>query len=201
VAVPSRYAPSRMARVDVLFEGYVGLPDDDDRVASTVSLIRDGDAIVVVDPGLVPTPTAILDPLRDLGVAPEDVTDVVFSHHHPDHTVNAALFPSARIHDHWATYLADRWTSRPAEGFQVSGDVSLIETPGHTPQDVTTLVRTDDGVVALTHLWWNADGPPEDPTAVDPESLHRGRARVLEVASRIVPAHGPAFVLNQATPR
>jgi glyoxylase-like metal-dependent hydrolase (beta-lactamase superfamily II) len=27
------------------------------------------------------------------------VTDVVFSHHHLDHTVNAALFPAARIHD------------------------------------------------------------------------------------------------------
>jgi hypothetical protein len=24
--------------------------------------------------------------------------------HHPDHTVNAALFPNARIHDHWAIY-------------------------------------------------------------------------------------------------
>jgi len=26
-----------------------------------------------------------------------DVTDVVFSHHHPDHTVNAALFPAAAL--------------------------------------------------------------------------------------------------------
>ncbi len=28
----------------------------------------------------------------------------VGSHHHPDHTVNAALFPNARIHDHGAPF-------------------------------------------------------------------------------------------------
>ncbi len=48
------------------------------------------------------------------------MTDVVLSHHHPDHTINAALFPSARYHDHWAIYQDDVWTSRDAEGFELS---------------------------------------------------------------------------------
>jgi hypothetical protein len=26
------------------------------------------------------------------------------------------LFPAARIHDHWAVYVADRWTDRDADG-------------------------------------------------------------------------------------
>lgn len=51
------------------------------------------------------------------------MTDVVFSHHHPDHTVNAALFPSARIHDHWAIYQGDLWISREAEGAVLSPSV------------------------------------------------------------------------------
>jgi glyoxylase-like metal-dependent hydrolase (beta-lactamase superfamily II) len=34
----------------------------------------------------------ILGPLERLGVSPDEVADVVFSHHHPDHTLNAALF-------------------------------------------------------------------------------------------------------------
>jgi hypothetical protein len=46
-------------------------------------------------------------PARGLGVAPEDVTDVIFSHHHPDHTLNAALFPNARFHDFMAIYKDD----------------------------------------------------------------------------------------------
>jgi glyoxylase-like metal-dependent hydrolase (beta-lactamase superfamily II) len=189
-----------MAEVHVLVDGYI-LAGEPQRVGSTVSFIRDDDSLIVVDPGFVVTRSAILDPLAGLGVDPSKVTDVVFSHHHPDHTVNAALFPNARIHDHWAIYRDDRWTSRDAEGFAVSPSVTLLETPGHTPQDITTVVRTDDGVVAFTHLWWSAEGPAEDPYAIDPALLHEHRARVLGLADRIVPGHGPAFVPDTNTPR
>jgi glyoxylase-like metal-dependent hydrolase (beta-lactamase superfamily II) len=108
-----------------------------------------------------------------------------------------------RFHDHWAIYIGDEWRSRPAEGFLVSPAIRLIETPGHTPQDITTLVGTADGVVAFTHLWWHADGPPEDRLATDPAALHAGRARVLAVPSLslIVPGHGPAFTPGSQTPR
>jgi glyoxylase-like metal-dependent hydrolase (beta-lactamase superfamily II) len=188
-----------MAEVHVLFEGYIRA--DGSRVASTVSVIRDGDATVVVDPGMVPGPGSILDPLSALGVAAEDVTDVVFSHHHPDHTMNAALFPAARVHDHWAWYRGDLWTSRPADGFRISPGVHLMETPGHTLQDVTTLATTDEGVVAFTHLWWSASGPPEDPYAIDPDVLHTNRVRVLDLAQVIVPGHGPRFAPDARTPR
>jgi glyoxylase-like metal-dependent hydrolase (beta-lactamase superfamily II) len=135
------------AALHVLFTGYLG-----DRVASTVSFVADGELRLVVDPGLVPAPRAILEPLAALGVGPEQVTDVVLSHHHPDHTLHAALFPGARVHDFWAVYQGDVWDSRPAEGVELSPSVRLIETPGHTPQDITTLVGTPDGVVACTHL-------------------------------------------------
>jgi glyoxylase-like metal-dependent hydrolase (beta-lactamase superfamily II) len=188
-----------VAEVDVLFEGYIR--NEGSRVASTVSLIRDGRVTIVVDPGLVPGPDAILRPLAALGIDAEHVTDLVFSHHHPDHTINAALFPSARIHDHWAIYRGDLWESRAAEGFQISPAVSLIETPGHTTQDITTLAEADAGVVAFTHLWWTSEGPAEDPYAVDPVLLHRNRARVLEVASLIVPGHGSPFSPGDETPR
>lgn len=162
-------------------------------VRSTVSLVRDSGVLIVIDPGMAPSQAAILEPLAAAGVAPAEVTDVIISHHHPDHTVNVGLFGNARVHDHWAIYHHDTWTSRPAEGFGVSPSVMLWETPGHTPQDITTLVGTHDGVVAATHLWWFEGGPPEDPLATDPAAVHRGRARVLEVASLIVPGHGPAF--------
>jgi len=185
-----------MVDFHVLVSGYVG-----DRVASTVSVAIDGDQVVVVDPGMVVDQSAILDPLAALGIAPGDVTDVIFSHHHPDHTVNAALFPAARFHDHWAIYRGDVWNSRPAEGFAVSPHVRLIETPGHTPQDITTLIETEDGLVACTHLWWNAAGPAEDPLASDADALHAGRRRVLEVATVVVPGHGRAFRPDENTPR
>ena len=189
-----------VATVDVLFEGYLGRPDH--RVASTVSLVRDGDVAIIVDPGLVPGPASILDPLAALGVSANDVTDAIFSHHHPDHTINAALFPNARFHDHWAIYKGDLWTDREAEGFQVSPDVSLLHTKGHTNEDIATVVRTDDGVVVFTHAWWTAEGPAEDPYAPDLAVLHAARARLLALAPvLIIPGHGAPFRPDDATPR
>lgn len=185
-----------MPVVHVLTSGYVG-----PRTASTVSLIESSDRLVVVDPGMVASRASILDPISALGHTPEAITDVVISHHHPDHTINIALFPNARVHDHWATYENDLWISRPAEGFEVADGVTLWETPGHTSQDITTVVDGRQGVTALTHLWWHADGPEEDPFATDPAALHAGRNRVLEVATTVIPGHGETFVPDGETPR
>jgi glyoxylase-like metal-dependent hydrolase (beta-lactamase superfamily II) len=183
------------ATFHVLTAGYFG-----HGVASTVALIRDRGVTVVVDPGMVRDRSLILDPLTALGVHPEAVTDVVFSHHHPDHTLNAALFTSARYHDHWAIYEDDVWTSRDAEGFELSPSIKLIRTPGHSAEDITTLARTVEGVAAFTHVWWNGEGPADDPYA-DMEQLHVSRARVMAVADVAIPGHGPAFIPSQATPR
>lgn len=180
----------------VLSAGYVG-----ERVASTVSLVVSGDSLVVIDPGMVSSRSAILDPVTRLGYQPEDITDVVISHHHPDHTINVALFPKARVHDHWAIYQGDSWDSRAAEGFEVAPEVSLWETPGHTPQDITTIVRAGGETVAFTHLWWYQTAPYDDPLATHPEALHAGRERVLEVATLIVPGHGEAFAPDASTSR
>ena len=177
------------ARLDVLCAGYA-----QDRVASSVTLIRDAGAIVVVDPGMVAGRAQILDPLARLGVDPAAVTDVIFSHHHPDHTLNAALFERARCHDFWAIYHDDTWTDRPADGARVSPSVALMATPGHTAQDITTLVTTGSGLVACTHAWWSQQGPEADPLAEDQAVLERSRARLLALEpSLIVPGHGTPF--------
>jgi glyoxylase-like metal-dependent hydrolase (beta-lactamase superfamily II) len=177
------------ADLHILSTGYA-----DERVASTVVLILDQGRAAVVDPGMVSHRSKILEPLAALGVDAAEVGDVVFSHHHPDHTVNAALFERARFHDFWAIYQDDTWTDRPADGFQLSPSVRLMATPGHTAQDITTLIETADGLVACTHLWWSVDGPAEDPLAEDQAALDRSRAALLELGpSLIVPGHGAPF--------
>lgn len=189
------------ATVHVLAAGYAREDTDGEHVGSTVTLIQDGNGVIVVDPGLVASRQSLLAELAGQGVAPQDVTDVVFSHHHPDHTVNAALFPAARIHDHWAIYDGDLWISRDADGYALSPSVRLLATPGHTPQDVTTLAATPTGVYACTHAWWASDGPADDPFAPDPAVLAASRARILAVAKVIIPGHGPAFEPDDTTPR
>ncbi len=166
-----------------------------------MTLIIDGDAVIVVDPGMVADKAALLTALIEHGPAPLDVTDVVFSHHHPDHTVNAALFPAARIHDHWAMYQGDVWVDRDAEGLELSPSVRLLRTPGHTMEDISTVASAPEGIYACTHAWWSADGPADDPYAPDPSALRAARERILGVAAVIIPGHGPAFRPEDRTPR
>jgi glyoxylase-like metal-dependent hydrolase (beta-lactamase superfamily II) len=181
------------AEVHVLHNGYVGLDGDGERVSGTVTLIRDGDAVIVVDPGMVADRDALLAALAAHGPAPQDVTDVVFSHHHPDHTVNAALFRNARIHDHWAVYEGDRWLDRDAHGAQLSPWVRLLRTPGHTAEDISTVASAPDGVYICTHAWWSADGPEEDPLGADQAALADSRKMLLKFADVIIPGHGAPF--------
>jgi len=181
------------AEVHVLHNGYVGLDGDDERVSGTVTLIIDSGAVIVVDPGMVASREALLASLASHGTGPADVTDVVFSHHHPDHTVNAALFPAARINDHWAVYEADRWIGRDADGVLLAPSVRLLRTPGHTNEDISTVASTQDGVYACTHAWWSAEGPEEDPLGTDAAALAASRELLLSFATVIIPGHGAPF--------
>ena len=178
-----------MTSVTLLHAGYAG-----DRVASSIVLVRDGDARIIVDPGMVASRGHILDPLRDLEVPPESVTHVFLSHHHPDHTLNAALFPNAEVVDFWARYVGDEWLDHDGDGYALSDRARLWLTPGHTDQDASLIVEADDGVYAMTHAWWREDRTPEvDPYARDQAVLAASRARILAVADVVIPGHGRPF--------
>jgi glyoxylase-like metal-dependent hydrolase (beta-lactamase superfamily II) len=184
------------AQLDVLVTGYA-----DDRVASTCTLVRDSDRVIVIDPGMVASRSLILDPLAALGVRAADVTDIVISHHHPDHVVNIALFAEVPVHDVTTTYQTDLWTDRDEGEFALSPSVRLVPTSGHTDQDVSTMVTTDAGLIVLTHLWWGADGPADDPFAADRGVLRASRERVLALSpALIVPGHGAPFRPTESTP-
>ncbi|MEV4191393.1 MBL fold metallo-hydrolase [Streptomyces toxytricini] len=171
-------------------------------VAATVSYVGDGDRHVIVDPGMVAGRDRILDPLADMGLGADDITDVVLSHHHPDNTMNVGLFGNARVHDHKAIYENDQWTDRDAEGYELTPSLRLIRTPGHSREDITLLAGTGEGVVAFVgDLWWRPNGPVDDPVAPDRAVLQASRERVLAAADVIVPGHGPAFPADDTAPR
>ena len=178
-----------MTSVHLLHAGYA-----DERVGSSISLVRDGDALIVADPGMVARRSLILDPLAALGVPADAVTHVFLSHHHPDHTVNIALFPNAEVVDFWARYRDDVWLDHEGDGYAPSAHTKLWLTPGHTEEDASLIVGADDGVYALTHLWWRTDRSPDvDPLAADQAAIVQGRARVLAVADIVIPGHGAPF--------
>ena len=178
-----------MTSVHLLHAGYAG-----ERVASSIVLVRDADALIIVDPGMVARRSLILDPLAALGVAPDAVTHVFLSHHHPDHTINVALFPNAEVVDFWARYRGDEWLDHDGDGHRLSPRAQLWLTPGHTEQDATLVVEADDAVYAMTHLWWREDRTPvEDPLGWNQASIEHHRERILEAADIVIPGHGSPF--------
>ena len=178
----------------LLHAGYVR----DDGVAGSVSLVLDGDAVIVVDPGMVVERELILAPLRGLGIEPGQVTHVVITHHHPDHTLSIGLFAGAEVVDFWARYRGDQWLDHDGDGYRVSQHARLILTPGHTNEDATLLIETDGGVGACTHAWWHSDRTPElDPLADDQEALTASRLRILAEADVVVPGHGEPFATGR----
>ena len=190
---------ARTARVDIILEG--SLTSTGGGVASSCTLIRDGDRVIVVDPGMAGSARSILDPLAALGVGVEDVTEVVLGHHHPDHTIHAGHFPNAAIHDHWAIYRGTDWEDSECDGRVLAPSVVRARTPGHTAEDLAGIVGTPDGIVVCSHSFFNADTTVEDESPDDPDALHGSRAAILAIADEIIPGHGPRFTPTAETAR
>jgi glyoxylase-like metal-dependent hydrolase (beta-lactamase superfamily II) len=178
------------AQVDILVIGYADSPS----VAGTVGLVRDGDRVIVVDPGMVRSRSLILDPLERLGISADEVTHVFVSHHHLDHTVNIALFRQAEVVDFRSARRDDQVNTHQGEGFKLGPNTTIWVTPGHTPQDASLVVDTAEGRHAFTHLWWRSDRTPEmDPYSTDPAELARNRQRLLDGVDVVIPGHGAPF--------
>ena len=97
------------------------------------------------------------------------------------------------------------WTDRRVvdhrDGWPLSPSVRLLATPGHSAQDISTLVDTADGLVVCTHVWWTERGPAIDRRADSQDALHESRAKVLGLQpALVVPGHGAPFVPSGQTP-
>lgn len=140
-------------------------------------LLRTGERTVLVDAGVGTINNdkyhggQFLESLRELGVTPEEVTDVVFTHLHFDHVGWATkkgevVFPNAtyRVHaDDWAHFvegpdadpgavrklspLADRMETFTTDTTIAPG-LDTRHVPGHTPGS-TIFVVSSDGERAL----------------------------------------------------
>jgi len=76
------------AALSEILERY-GVPHDRVEPPCNVTVLRDGARTVLFDagsgPAFMPSAGTLVDALYDIGIAPDDVTDIVFTHGHPDH--------------------------------------------------------------------------------------------------------------------
>ena len=163
-----------------------GEPDADLDIDYFFWVIRDGAGVILVDTGFAPevgqrrrregysTPA---EALPGLGIAADDVTAVVITHAHWDHTGNVRQFPRAQLimteaeYGFWTSPLAGRRHfaahSEPDEiallararaedrvtlftgGYPLAPGIELTEVGGHTPGQLIATVTTPAGTTVL----------------------------------------------------
>ena len=163
---------------------------------STSTLVRSGNHLIVVDTAGPKFRARLLEGLRELGVDPLKVDIVVNTHLHHDHCSNNDLFPNA------VQYAREE--EDPGIGFRAVKedmdlclDVRLVHTPGHTRGSMSVVVRALEGV----HVIAGDAFPTKDnydqwvPPMIrfDESMALDSMRRIANMASVIIPGHGPAF--------
>jgi glyoxylase-like metal-dependent hydrolase (beta-lactamase superfamily II) len=117
-------------------------------------LVAKGGSLLLIDTGLAGSSAAIASELATLGAVWSDITDVLLTHEHPDHTGGLeeiiSLAPAATV---WGNAPL---TGRPLLDGESVGGLRVVATPGHTAGHVSLL--HDDGVLFAGDLVGSVDG-------------------------------------------
>ncbi len=183
-----------MAEVKILIVGHTtadGKGADEESTVATISLIRDHDLVIVADPGVLSEQKILLDRLEEEGLTPDDVDVVFISHSHLDHYRNLGLFSRAKTLEYWGLWEGNKVVDWQP---QLTPDIQIIKTPGHSDDSLTLLVKTPRGIVAVCgDVFWKENYPVKDSYATNEKQLAESRQRVLAAADWIIPGHGDMF--------
>jgi N-acyl homoserine lactone hydrolase len=150
---------------------------------SSVTLIAADTHRIIVDTGLDGEEKVIIERLRERGLDPEDIDLVINTHDHQDHTGNNFLFSGAEV-------------LSPKEGDLIAPGVEIIDTPGHSMDSISIVVRSQKVVVLTgdalpTFSNYIKSVPPAH--HVDRELACRSMSRILGIADVVVPGHDRPF--------
>ena len=158
--------------VDILVHGYPGKAVCHGGLGwSTIALLRGHGRIALVDVGSFGQRDLVLKGLARHGLAPADVTDVLLTHSHWDHSVNWVMFPKARVvigARELAWSLTEPWGTTPvpelyvrelerspkvarvAAGEEVLPGIVCRDAPGHTPGHLVFVLAGTERDLVLT---------------------------------------------------
>lgn len=186
-----------MAEVKILVEGYVSGKDNNNSCC-TISLIKDKNINMVIDPGTVKDQKLIIKALKKEGLKIADISFVGITHSHMDHYRNIGMFPKAKTIDYWGTWEGDMLSGWKGDETAISENIKLIKTPGHDYTGITFLVKTAPGLVAVCgDVFWKENFPKDDPYASDKEKLKKSRALVTAKSDYIVPGHAGKYEVKK----
>ncbi len=182
-----------MAEVKILIQGYTSTdhPGEAEKTCPTITLVKDDELIMIVDPGVLADQQILIDCLQQEGLSIDDIKIVALTHSHLDHYRNIGLFPRAKTLEYYGLWDGERvedWST------QFTANIRIIKTPGHSSDSLTFLVKTEQGIIAICgDVFWKQAYPQQDPYANDSEKLQISRQQVLELADWVIPGHGGMF--------
>jgi glyoxylase-like metal-dependent hydrolase (beta-lactamase superfamily II) len=145
-------------QIDILVQGYPGKSVCHGGLGwSSIVLLRGHGCVALIDTGSFGQRQPLIDRLRARGLAPQDVTHVLLTHSHWDHSINWVMFPKAQVFieaSELAWSLDEPWGLTPvpelyvrelaasaqvgrfAPGDTVLPGIRAQAAPGHTPGHV-----------------------------------------------------------------
>ena len=161
-----------MYRIDVLVQGFPGKAVCHGGLGwSTIALLRSDRHTILIDVGAFGIRGPLERQLAEAGVKPGDITDVVLTHAHYDHSVNYVLFDRATVwigakEMEWAAaqppgfdplpelyvqaLAADPRVRRIREGEEFLPGITAFDAPGHTPGSLVFHLTANEVPVIFT---------------------------------------------------
>ena len=161
-----------MYRIDILAQGFPGKSICHGGLGwSTIALLRSENRKILIDVGAFNARKPLEQQLRALKIAPGDITDVVLTHAHYDHSINFVLFPNATVwigkeEIEWAAAQPPRFDPLPelyvaalareprvkriVPGNEFLPGLRAIAAPGHTPGSLIFVLSGNDVPVIFT---------------------------------------------------
>ncbi len=190
-----------MNKVKVLIEGYAKQIENGWIASSTVTLVQADGKNIIVDPGC--NRQKLLEELEKSNLKTTDIDFVVLTHSHTDHALLCGIFENAKVLNSSEIYTNDEQIEH--EGKIKDTSLKIIETPGHSEDGISLIVKADDGTYAIVGdvFWWKTDEKQTidiekpDPYVQDMTKIVESRKKVLEIADFIIPGHGKTFNVSK----
>ncbi len=171
------------------------------RAGCSITLVRGG-INVLFETGGPQDRELLTQALRDEGVRPEDINTVVCSHGHSDHAGNLNLFPDALIISGFDISRGDLYTIHgfgAGKPYVLADGLEVFPTPGHTGEDVSLMVSTPNGKVAIVGDLFEDEHDEDAWRAMsrNPRLHEASRSKILSSADYIIPGHGEMFATRR----
>ncbi|HCX27641.1 MAG TPA: hypothetical protein DHI91_00690, partial [Candidatus Portnoybacteria bacterium] len=112
-----------MAEVKVLIEGYTSADSaGEEKTCATITLIKDGDNKIIVDPGVLENQKMLVDKLKEEELSVSDINIVFITHSHIDHYRNIGMFPEAKTLEYyglWNKNTVQNWQEQFSEDIKI----------------------------------------------------------------------------------